>query len=66
MIEQVVAFTQQHPKASIDIIASDQYAEMVDERVDIALRYTDSPDENLIARRLMAIDTAICASPEYW
>ena len=44
---------------------SDSFAQLVDERVDVALRYTEQPDDNLIARRLMTIDAVICAAPSY-
>ncbi|NOH62626.1 LysR family transcriptional regulator [Vibrio sp. RE88] len=65
LIDRVQNFVSRHPQVVIDILASDQNSELVDERVDVALRFTDKPADNLIARRLMAIDTAICASREY-
>ncbi|MCG9682298.1 LysR family transcriptional regulator [Vibrio sp. Isolate23] len=65
LIDRVQNFVSRHPQVVIDILASDQNSELVDERVDVALRFTDKPADNLIARRLMAIDTAICASQEY-
>lgn len=65
LIDRVQDFVSRHPKVVIDILASDQNSELVDERVDVALRFTDKPADNLIARRLMAIDTAICASRDY-
>lgn len=65
LIDRVQNFVSLHPQVVIDILASDQNSELVDERVDVALRFTDKPADNLIARRLMAIDTAICASREY-
>ncbi|KJY73070.1 LysR family transcriptional regulator [Vibrio coralliilyticus] len=65
LIDRVQNFVSLHPKVVIDILASDQNSELVDERVDVALRFTDKPADNLIARRLMAIDTAICASRDY-
>lgn len=65
LIELVEEFVSIHPQVVIDILASDQNSELVDERVDIALRFTEKPDDTLIARRLMAIDTVICASASY-
>lgn len=65
LIDRVQNFVSLHPKVVIDILASDQNSELVDERVDVALRFTDKPADNLIARRLMAIDKAICASRDY-
>lgn len=65
LIDAVCAFTQLHPQVTVDILASDKFSQLVDERVDVALRYTNQPDESLIAKKLMAIDTVICASEEY-
>ncbi|MCG9595696.1 LysR family transcriptional regulator [Vibrio sp. Isolate25] len=65
LIDIVEKFVSRYPQVVIDILASDQYSELVDERVDVALRFTDTPADNLIARRLMAIDMAVCASQTY-
>ncbi len=65
LLDVIAEFTQDHPQVKIDILASDSMSQLVDERVDVALRYTNEPDENLIARKLLALDSVICASPEY-
>ncbi|ATC95111.1 LysR family transcriptional regulator [Pseudoalteromonas tunicata] len=65
LIAAVTKFSAQHPKVIIDILVSDRNSQLVDERIDIALRFTEQPDEQLIARRLMSIGSVICASPKY-
>ncbi|KJY83977.1 LysR family transcriptional regulator [Vibrio galatheae] len=65
LIGAIMDFTNHHPLVVIDIIASDKFTELVDERVDIALRYTEKPDDNLIARKLMSIDSGLCATRRY-
>lgn len=65
LLEAITAFTALHPQVMFDVLASDRLSQLVDERVDIALRFTAQPDEQLIARRLMQIDTVVCASPDY-
>ncbi|EAR61784.1 Transcriptional regulator [Neptuniibacter caesariensis] len=65
LIEAVQGFITEHPNIKIEILASDSFAQLVDERIDIALRYTAQPADNLIARELMTIDSVICASPAY-
>ncbi|MBF4257644.1 LysR family transcriptional regulator [Vibrio anguillarum] len=65
LLAVVEDFTQRHPNVLIDIVASDRLSQLVDERVDIALRFTQQPDDTLIARRLMSVGTVICASPSY-
>lgn len=65
LIEAVQGFIAEHPNIKIEILASDSFAQLVDQRIDIALRYTAQPADNLIARELMTIDSVICASPAY-
>ncbi|HGS4461865.1 TPA: LysR family transcriptional regulator [Vibrio metschnikovii] len=65
LLDAVEAFTDLHPQVTIDILASDRLAQLVDERIDIALRFTNQPDEQLIARRLFQVDTVACAAPTY-
>lgn len=65
LIDAVEDFTELHAGVSIQFFASDHFAQLVDERIDIALRYTEQPADNLIARRLMNIDSVICASADY-
>lgn len=65
LLDTVEAFTELHPQVTIDILASDRLSQLVDDRVDVALRFTQQPDESLIARRLIQVDTVVCASPQY-
>jgi len=65
LLSAVEKFTRQHTKVMIDIIASDNINELVEDRVDIALRFTEQPDETLIARKLCKLESVLCAAPSY-
>lgn len=65
LFDVVDRFVKLHPKVNIQLLMSDSFAQLVDERVDVALRYTEQPDDNLIARKLMRIDAVLCAAPSY-
>ncbi|MDN3682799.1 LysR family transcriptional regulator [Vibrio tapetis subsp. quintayensis] len=65
LLDVVEQFTERHPNISVELFASDYFAQLVEERIDIALRYTDQPDDSLIARKLMEIDSVVCASEAY-
>jgi len=65
LLDAVQAFCKLHPNVTIEFVVSDSHAKLVDERIDIALRFTEQPDEKLIARPLISIASAICASPNY-
>ncbi|MEH6443655.1 MAG: LysR family transcriptional regulator [Oceanospirillaceae bacterium] len=65
MLQAIEKFTQQNPRITIDIVASDNFNELVEDRVDIALRFTHQPDETLIARKLFQLESILCAAPSY-
>lgn len=65
LVAPVRQFCQRHPAVTIELIVADSNADLVQQRVDIALRFATSPDPQLIARRLMTIDSVICAAPSY-
>jgi DNA-binding transcriptional LysR family regulator len=65
LFDAIAEFIRQHPKTSIQLLLSDSLSQLVDERVDVALRYIEQPHEQLIARKLMHIDSVICASKHY-
>ncbi|MGL4828912.1 MAG: LysR family transcriptional regulator [Vibrio sp.] len=65
LLDAVQAFTDLHPKVHFDLLASDRFTQLVDERVDIALRFTQQPDENLIARHLLEVGVVVCATADY-
>ncbi|MCI2282464.1 LysR family transcriptional regulator [Colwellia sp. MSW7] len=65
LYDMVEEFTAANPKVVIQLIMSDKNALLVEERIDLALRYTEQPDESFIARRLMRISSALCCSQRY-
>ncbi|MFY8325318.1 LysR family transcriptional regulator [Pseudoalteromonas sp. ZZD1] len=65
LFDAIEEFVAMHPSTQFQLVLSDSLSQLVDERVDIALRYTHQPNEQLIARKLMFINTVMCASPEY-
>lgn len=65
LLRLITAFRQLHPQVSFQLLLSDKNAQLVDERVDIALRYAHQPSDNLIARRLFESGPVLCAAPAY-
>lgn len=57
-------FTEQ-PSITIEVHVSDQAANLVKERIDLAIRITNDLDPNLIARKLATYHSVLCASPDY-
>lgn len=61
----LLALTAQHPALNVRVIADDRLIDLIDARVDLALRAGRLPDSNWVARRLCAFGWAVCASPDY-
>jgi DNA-binding transcriptional LysR family regulator len=60
-------FMQQHPKVRVELDATDRVVNLIEERVDIALRAreTSLPDTGLSARRIASGHLVLVASPDY-
>ena len=65
MAAAVLAFQLQHPKVRIDMHISNQQVNLVEERIDLALRITNELLPGVIARPLGICDSVLCATPDY-
>ena len=61
----MAAFVERHPAVAVDLQVSSQAVNLVEERIDLALRITNQLDPNLIARRLATCHSVLCAAPAY-
>lgn len=53
------------PGTAIEILLLDRTVNLVEERIDLALRITNDLDPNVVARRLGDCRSIVCASPAY-
>lgn len=58
-------FMARHPKLHIQLLLSDQKADLVESRIDLALRFTHHVEPGLVARRLNHIHSLLIATPDY-
>ncbi len=65
LLQAIKDFLQRHPKLNIQLQLSDQSVNLIDERIDLAIRFTNQPDPNLVARPLAMCHSLLVASPEY-
>jgi DNA-binding transcriptional LysR family regulator len=66
LADVVVAFADRYPLVQLDFSLSNQYANIVDEGFDVALRATvDLRDSSLVARKLGELELRLYASPRY-
>lgn len=58
-------FMKLHPKIMIDFTLTDRFVDLIEERVDIAIRTGPTTDNSLVARHIGETKTMIYASPDY-
>jgi DNA-binding transcriptional LysR family regulator len=58
-------FRALYPEVRIDLVLSHRTLDLIEEKIDIALRMGDLPDSSLLARRLAVLSNRVYASPEY-
>lgn len=61
----VTQYLKHHPLVAVDLQMNNRTVNLVEERIDLALRITNELDPNLIARPLSTCASVVCASPEY-
>jgi len=66
IIEPVIdQFVQDHPKIRVELILSDGYVNLVDEGIDLAVRFGDLVDSSLRQKRLGENHRYVVAAPDY-
>jgi len=58
-------FSSQYPEVRLNLILSDRFVDLVDERIDVAIRIGDLDDSSLVARKLGTTSLLVCAAPSY-
>ena len=61
----IAEFQRQHPQVRFDIELSDRAVDLVDERIDLAIRIGDIGSQALIGRRIGVAQMMCCAAPSY-
>ncbi len=65
MAAAVVDFLQQHPQLKIDLNASEGALNLIESRIDLAIRISAEPAPSLIGRVLAPCHSVLVASPAY-
>ena len=61
----LAAFAAAHPEVSIDLQIDDRLVDLVEQRIDLAIRITAPADSSLVARRLATTSLHVVAAPAY-
>ena len=65
VLPALAAAAERHASLQIELALTDQYADLISEGIDIAVRIGALPDSGLIARRIGALRRILCAAPGY-
>ena len=58
-------FLDAHPRISVQLDLSDAFADLIDERIDLAIRIAPASSAGLVAHRLGTSRRVLCAAPSY-
>ena len=65
LVHALDEFIRRYPQVSVDLLVGSQAVNLVEARIDLALRITNQLDPNLIARPLAVCRSVVCATPAY-
>ncbi|HFO0262666.1 LysR family transcriptional regulator [Serratia marcescens] len=65
LVGAVAQYLKRHPQVAVDLQMNNRAVNLVEERIDLALRITNELDPNLIARPLSTCASVVCAAPVY-
>ncbi|MBK5007587.1 LysR family transcriptional regulator [Pseudomonas sp. S60] len=65
LADAVADYVRRYPGVNVELQMLDRTVNLVDERIDLAIRTSNDLDPNLIARRLSVCRSVICAAPSY-
>ncbi|TCP97264.1 LysR family transcriptional regulator [Cricetibacter osteomyelitidis] len=65
LLKQINEFLALHPKLNIQLQLTDNLVDLVAERIDLAVRFTNNPDPNLVGRKVADAHSVLVATPDY-
>ncbi|MEM6450643.1 MAG: LysR substrate-binding domain-containing protein [Cyanobacteria bacterium P01_D01_bin.105] len=65
IIPRLPDFLEQHPNLNVDLVLTDSFQDLIDQGIDVALRFGPLRDSTMVARRLGVTPRLIAASPAY-
>jgi DNA-binding transcriptional LysR family regulator len=56
---------EEYPELNCELILTDQLVDLVEDNIDLALRLTRAPPDDIVARKMVALRRVVCATPAY-
>jgi len=61
----IVEFQSCYPRIEVELLTVDRTIDLVDERIDLAIRISNRLDDGVVARQIGTCRSVLCASPAY-
>jgi len=61
----IVDFQRRHERVQVELLVADRAVDLVEDRIDLAVRLTNSLDPAVVARQLARCHSVLCAAPDY-
>lgn len=61
----IVDFQRLHARVQVELLVADRAVDLVEDRIDLAVRITNALDPTVVARQLAQCRSVLCATPEY-
>ncbi|WP_428488036.1 LysR substrate-binding domain-containing protein [Rhodopila sp.] len=65
LVPEFGALLRRHPGLSVELVVEDRIDDLVTERLDVALRFGQSPDTSVVSRAIATLGFALVAAPAY-
>jgi DNA-binding transcriptional LysR family regulator len=65
LVTDLTALMQKYPGLSVELVVSEQTEDLVVERLDLALRFSQPADTSLVSRAIATLGSAAVAAPAY-
>lgn len=65
LVEALEPFQRAHPKVAVELLLSDRHLPLLEEGVDLAVRFGALKGATLVARKLCEMQLVVVAAPEY-
>lgn len=65
LVKVIGDFVARWPEVSVDIVSTDKAVNLVDSRIDLAIRITNDLADNVVSKKIGECRSVLCASPEY-
>ncbi len=61
----ILKFQKKYPEITFEYIISDKNLDLIDDRIDVGIRFGKLPDSSMIGLKLFDLDYVTCCSPAY-